>query len=151
MYPLDNTGSCTVSNGPVKIIKWKDKQTKAIGWIVIHSLINGIAGGGLFMHAKATLQEVSDLAKSMSYKNCIIKNPQMGGAKGGIKFDANHPEAQNVLARFLIDNKAIIENLWCTGGDLNTSNEIIETIVKRELGFPSAALLLKYGNKVRLG
>ena len=31
---------------PLRIIPWKDKQTSAIGWIVVDSLVNGIAGGG---------------------------------------------------------------------------------------------------------
>lgn len=78
----------------------------------------------------------------MSYKNCIIKDPQIGGAKGGIKFNPKNSEAKNVLTRFLIDHKTIIESMWCTGGDLNTTNEAIEAIVKKNLGLPTAFICL---------
>ncbi len=116
-----------VINKPQKIIIWQDKQnTGAIGWIVIHNLVNGVAGGGLFMHHSASLQDVKDLAYTMSLKNSL-QSSIFGGGKGGIKFDPFHPEASSVLKRFLQDNSEIIKNEWCTGGDLNTTTKDIST------------------------
>lgn len=121
---------------PYKIIHWHDSETDAEGWIVIDCLINGVSGGGLFMTPHAREQEVIDLAHSMSYKNAL-QFPQFGGGKGGIRFDPNHPEAEQVLKRFLVDNKDVLENLWCTGADLNTDNTIIHRIIQEDVGLKS--------------
>lgn len=120
-----------------RVIEWKDKEsTGAKGWIVIDSLSHGVASGGIFMHMDTTLKEVTDLAKTMSYKNAL-QEPRVGGAKGGIKFDHTHPEAKNVLRRFIIDNKYYIEKFWSTGADLNTNNDLIHKIICQELHIPS--------------
>lgn len=110
---------------PQQVIYWQDKKnTGAVGWIVIHNLINGIAGGGLFIHETATLQEVKDLAYTMSLKNSL-QTPMFGGGKAGIRFAANHPACKGVLKRFLLDNLEVIQNKWCTGGDINTTTDEI--------------------------
>lgn len=114
-----------IINKAYKTITWQDRgNTEAIGWIVIQNIVNGVAGGGLFMHESASLQEVEDLAHTMSLKNSL-QSPMFGGGKGGIKFDPKHPEAPSVLKRFLYDNREIIQNEWCTGGDLNTTTKEI--------------------------
>ncbi|MCF6777682.1 hypothetical protein L3V83_14015 [Thiotrichales bacterium 19X7-9] len=114
---------------PHKVITWYDKKnTGAVGWIVIHNLINGVSGGGLFMSSSASLQEVADLAYTMSLKNSL-QIPKLGGGKGGIKFDAEDPRANDVLKRFLKDNIDIIKKYWSTGGDINTNTEDIENIL----------------------
>jgi glutamate dehydrogenase (NAD(P)+) len=114
---------------PHKIITWKDTEnTGATGWIVIHNLVNGVSGGGLFMHESASLQEVKDLACSMRYKNALLQ-PMIGGGKGGIKFNANDPRAKSVLKRFLKDNVDTITAEWCTGGDINTTTEEITQLL----------------------
>lgn len=122
---------------PYQIIEWKDSEnTGAEGWIVIDRLINNVCGGGLFMHPNACLQEVKDLAQTMSMKNAI-QNPIFGGGKAGIKFNHKDIRAEGVLRRFLIANKKTIETMWCTGADLNTNNEIIHNIIKNDLGLDS--------------
>lgn len=122
---------------PYQIIEWKDTEnTGAEGWIVIDRLVNNICGGGLFMHSKASLQEVQDLAQTMSMKNAI-QDPIFGGGKGGIKFNHKDPRAEGVLRRFLIANKKTIETMWCTGADLNTNNEVIHNIIRTDLGLDS--------------
>jgi len=135
-----------------QIIHWSDKEpTGAIGWIVIDKKINKVAGGGLFMHKDASLKEVQDLARSMTYKNSLQEIP-FGGGKGGIKFDHNDIRAKEVLERFLQDHKNILEDVWCTGADLNTTNDQINHIVKMKLGmaspFISLAKMLKKVNNV---
>jgi len=122
---------------PYKVIHWQDKSISgAKGWIVIDKLINGVAGGGLFMSPEATLEEVKDLAKTMTYKNSL-NTPRFGGAKGGICFDPKSNDANSVLKHFLVDNKEIIEKLWSTGADLNTDNDLINHIVTSDLGLDS--------------
>lgn len=124
-------------NTPQKIIYWDDAlRTDAVGWIVIHNLVNGISGGGLFMSNSASLKEVQDLAYTMSYKNSLQSIP-FGGGKGGIRFNPKDPEAKGVLKRFIEDNKEIIRELWCTGGDVNTSTNDIIAIINSISGIRS--------------
>lgn len=122
-------------------MRWRDDQTEARGWLVIDSLINGVSGGGLFMHLDATLEEVVDVAATMSLKN-TIQEPQFGGGKGGIQFDPHSPAAVGVLRRFMMAHRAVIEHQWSTGGDLYTSNEVIERIAREDLRLPSAFVAL---------
>ncbi|MGB0525079.1 MAG: Glu/Leu/Phe/Val dehydrogenase dimerization domain-containing protein [Flammeovirgaceae bacterium] len=132
MMPLFKKGKTP----PYQVIHWQDQLTPAQGWIVIDCLINGVSGGGLFMSPMANEQEVTDLAHSMSFKNAL-QSPQFGGGKGGIRFDPNHPDAEAVLQRFLVANKKILENVWCTGADLNTDNTIIHRIIQEDVGLKS--------------
>lgn len=109
---------------------WKDELSDAEGWIVIHSPKPVASGGGLFLHEAATLQEVMDVAYSMSLKLAISCQPHVAGAKGGIRFSSSDPRASEVLERFIRDNAAIISQYWGTGGDLNTSHTKINEHAK---------------------
>lgn len=121
----------------LELIEWNDSEgTGATGWIAIDTLINGVSGGGLFMHAEATAQEVIDLARTMSLKN-TLQSPQFGGGKGGIRFNPSDPRAEQVLRRFLIANKEILKHKWCTGADLNTRNDVIHRIIQDDLHLES--------------
>jgi len=127
----------SIFNEPAQITRWHDKEpTGAQGWIVIDTLNNGVASGGLFMHSEATFLEVAALAKTMSYKNAL-QTPIIGGAKGGIQFNHNHPEAKNVLKRFLADHRHQIEKFWSTGSDLNTNNDFIQHTIMQALNLSS--------------
>jgi len=126
-----------LNNSVPQIFSWIDPgNTGACGWVVIDSLVNGLAAGGLFIHAEATLEEVSDLAKSMSYKNTLL-DPIVGGAKAGIRFDHQDPRALSVIRRFLLEHKFLLENFWYTGADLNTSNDFIFDVIEQDLKLPS--------------
>ncbi|MBW4720428.1 Glu/Leu/Phe/Val dehydrogenase dimerization domain-containing protein [Saccharothrix obliqua] len=127
----------TGDRAPVERSSWEDDRTGARGWLVIDDLHNGVSGGGLFMHPGATEREVTDLAATMSLKN-TIQEPRFGGGKGGIRFDPHSPEATGVLRRFMVAHRDAIAHRWSTGGDLYTSNEVIERIAREDLGLPSA-------------
>ena len=120
---------------PEIVVPWRDSVTNASGWLVVDRLINGVCGGGTFMHANATEKEVTDLARTMSYKNSLQKIP-FGGAKAGIRYDHTSPDASGVLERFLGDVKPWLETVWCTGADLNTSNVVMQRIIT-DMGLPS--------------
>lgn len=115
---------------PHKIIHWIDHYgTGAEGWVVIDKLINGVAGGGLFIQKTASLSEVVDLARCMTFKNSLQSIP-FGGAKGGIRFDHTHKDATEVLKRFLAFNKDLLLENWSTGAHTNTDNKIINTFLQ---------------------
>ncbi|KAL1917400.1 uncharacterized protein VTP21DRAFT_5056 [Calcarisporiella thermophila] len=123
---------------PFTIYEWKDSETDAVGWIAIDGSTPSSAGGGLFMSASATLMEVCDIANTMSNKMCVSRVRTIRGAKGGIRFNHNDPQARNVLRRFLRDNRHILENYWGTGADLNTNHEVIDELCQEEIGIPTA-------------
>lgn len=113
---------------PEIIVRWNDSLTPAHGWLVIDRLINGVCGGGTFMHAAATEEEVADLARTMSYKNTLQRIP-FGGAKAGLRYDHARSDAKEVLERFLCFLKPWLQTVWCTGADLNTSNQTMQAII----------------------
>ncbi|KAF4331969.1 glu leu phe val dehydrogenase family [Fusarium beomiforme] len=104
---------------------WTDKLHEAEGWIVIDSGSPRISGGGLFLHAEATLDEVRDVTQSMSAKLALSCQPQVCGTKGGIRFPHEHINAPLVLERFIRDNAGIISRYWGTYGGLHTDHAII--------------------------
>ncbi|KAG5937235.1 hypothetical protein E4U53_000046 [Claviceps sorghi] len=105
---------------------WTDKLSPAEGWIVIDSPVPTAAGGGLFLHQEATLREVRDVARSMSAKLAVSSQPQIVGAKGGIRFPPRDFRAASVLERFIRDNAAVLSQFWGTGGDINTDHAVID-------------------------
>lgn len=125
--PSPNSGipSYTVIDGRC-VWHWSDQLSEAEGWIVIDSPVPTASGGGLFIHEHTTLDEVRDIACSMSLKLAVSSQPQIVGAKGGIRFSPQHPQAPYVLERFICDNAGIITQYWGTGADINTSHSIID-------------------------
>ena len=119
-----------------QVFEWKDERTDAVGWVVIDCVINGTAGGGIFMHKNATKEETQEIAANMS-KKFTVTSPQIGGAKAGIRFDPKDPRAHGVLKRFLLDQKVLLKNVWNTAGDLNTNDAEIERIIQEDLGLPT--------------
>ncbi|GKU10183.1 glu leu phe val dehydrogenase family protein [Fusarium langsethiae] len=105
---------------------WTDKFSEAEGWIVIDSPVPSVSGGGIFLHAGATLDEVRDVTHTMSAKLAVSSQPQICGAKGGIRFPPEDPGASLVLERFVRDNAGVISQYWGTGGDLNTDHAVID-------------------------
>lgn len=104
-------------------------------------VINSVSGGGIFMSPKATMQEAADIARNMS-KKFTVTEPQIGGAKAGIRFDHTDPRAKEVLRRFILDNANLLNNVWVTAGDLNTSDEFIIKVVQEELGLTTSQDML---------
>ncbi len=50
-------------NEPAFVFPWSDAAgTGATGWVVYYNACNAVCGGGIFMHAQATLQETADIA-----------------------------------------------------------------------------------------
>jgi glutamate dehydrogenase (NAD(P)+) len=121
-------------------ITWNDPESEARGYVVIDGLVRGVSSGGLRMRSGCTLDEVRGLARAMTKKEAVhLKNGQryipVGGGKGGIDFDPHHPDAANVLERFLVDLQPIISTVWATGEDLGVRQSVIDEIFeRRQLG-----------------
>ena len=111
----------TETNGsPIITAHWRDQYTTAEGWLIVDSLKNGIAGGGVIMSVYLTEKIVSQKAAHMTRKLSVC-SPQLGGLKGGIKFPNSDPRAPFVYGRFLVYFHAFLCNLWVFAGDFNSS------------------------------
>ena len=111
---------------PEVVFEWHDPETEAVGWVVIHSLRGGAAGGGTRMHAGLDKREVESLAKTMEIK-FTVSGPQIGGAKSGIRFDPADPRKRGVLERWYRAVTPLLKHYYGTGGDMNV-DEIHEVI-----------------------
>jgi len=114
-------------------ITWTDPVTGRHGYVVIDSLIGGMASGGLRLRAGCTLVEVRGLAQGMARKEAIVYDPRdryqpFGGAKGGIDVDPRDPEASAVLRRFMAAVLPVIREQWNTGEDFGVRQELLDQV-----------------------
>lgn len=142
MAASSSSTSSSSDYNPRAIFEWQDSEsTGAVGWVVLDEVINGVAGGGIFMHGAATQEETADIARNMSRK-FTVTDPQIGGAKAGIRFDHRDSRAKEVLQRFIIANGHLLKNAWVTAGDLNTDDNFIEHVIQNDLGLPTCQATL---------
>jgi len=109
---------------PHLVSEWHDEATGARGWLVIDRLVEGMCSGGIRMRPGVTLDEVSDLARTMSHKMAVLDIPY-GGAKSGIDCDPASPEAPAVLRGFIDAIRPFIAERYATGADLGTREDDI--------------------------
>lgn len=114
------------NKAPEIVFEWHDKETEAVGWVVINSLRGGAAGGGTRMRVGLDKREVESLAKTMEIK-FTVSGPAIGGAKSGINFDPRDPRKKGVLERWYKAVSPLLKNYYGTGGDMNV-DEIHEVI-----------------------
>ncbi|MEO3873459.1 Glu/Leu/Phe/Val dehydrogenase dimerization domain-containing protein [Nonomuraea sp. B12E4] len=122
-------------------ITWTDPVTARRGYVVIDSLVRGVASGGLRVREGCSLDEVRGLAHGMSLKEALVYTPgdryvPLGGAKGGIDMDPNDPDAPAVLRRFLTAVLPVVREQWNTGEDFGTKQELLDEVAG-ELGLAS--------------
>jgi glutamate dehydrogenase (NAD(P)+) len=117
---------------PYVVIEWSDRKSDARGWLVIDSIRDEFAAGGLRMNVTVNREEVERLAQVMSYKY-VAAEAEIGGAKGGIIYDYHKEDALDVMKRYLEAMKPYLENGITVGADLGTRAEDVRRI-KHELG-----------------
>lgn len=118
---------------PYLTLEWNDTKTDAKGWLCIHNLVKGAAGGGIRMHPSVTRPEVERLALGMAYKYKAIESETTGGCKGGIVYDSRMPDAYDVLKRYIIAMRPYVDLGLGIGSDLGTSYDDVLKIFE-ELG-----------------
>lgn len=106
---------------------WTDRVTGRHGYLVIDTLVRGLAGGGTRIRAGCTLEEVERLAQAMTYKNGSL-HIATGGAKCGIDCDPHDPDAQAMLTRFVHAMKPIFSTYMATGEDMGTSQRMLDAV-----------------------
>ncbi|QBF47735.1 Glu/Leu/Phe/Val dehydrogenase dimerization domain-containing protein [Janibacter limosus] len=114
-----------VDRAPAHEEHWVDPVTGAHGYLVVHTLVCGIATGGTRMRAGCTRDEVADLARGMATKTAAFGLP-VGGAKGGVDFDPKDPRAFGVLTRFFEQMRPWLDGHWVTAEDLGVTQQLID-------------------------
>ncbi|MGH3518773.1 MAG: Glu/Leu/Phe/Val dehydrogenase dimerization domain-containing protein [Haloechinothrix sp.] len=117
----------TMDTEPLVRLIWTDPVTGKHGYLVVHSLVSGIATGGTRMRAGCTLTEVEDLATGMAAKTAAFNLP-VGGAKGGIDCDPKDREALGVLERFCTAMRPWLDAHWVTAEDLGVPQHLIDEV-----------------------
>ncbi|OQO93800.1 Glu/Leu/Phe/Val family dehydrogenase [Saccharomonospora piscinae] len=112
---------------PLLRLTWTDRVTGAHGYLVVHTLVSGLATGGTRMRPGCTMSEVEDLARGMAAKTATFDLP-VGGAKGGIDFDPKDPRARGVLERFCQAMRPWIDAHWVTAEDLGVPQHLIDDV-----------------------
>lgn len=115
---------------PYLRLHWEDDQTGARGYLVVDTLVGGLATGGTRMRAGCTMREVEDLARGMTRKTAAFDLP-IGGAKGGIDFDPKDPRAVDVLTRFCEAMHPFLDRHWVTAEDLGVTQQLIDEVFAR--------------------
>lgn len=122
---------------PFLSLTWRDTRSRARGYLVIDTLVRGVAGGGCRMRVGCTSDEVARLAETMTLKFALFDVP-IGGAKAGIDYDPSAPDADEVLIRFFTAISPYLRESYITGPDMGTHEEQIVSTLRR-LGITSPA------------
>lgn len=122
-------------------ITWTDPVTGRKGYVVIDTLVRGLASGGLRLREGCSLEEVRGLAQGMTRKEALVYDPSdrylpLGGGKGGIDIDPADPEATAVLGRFLTAVLPVVREQWNTGEDFGLRQETLDKVAA-DLGLAS--------------
>lgn len=122
-------------------ITWTDPITGRHGFVVIDTLVRGLASGGLRVREGCTLAEVRGLAQGMTRKEALVYDPAdnylpLGGGKGGIDIDPADPQAPEVLHRFLAAVLPVVREQWNTGEDFGLRQETLDKVAA-DLGLAS--------------
>lgn len=130
-----------MNTDPLLQVTWTDPVTGRRGYLVIDSLVRGVASGGLRLREGCDLAEVRGLARGMTLKEALVYDPTdrylpLGGAKGGIDIDPQHPGAPQVLRRFLTAVLPIVREQWNFGEDFGLRQELLDEVAT-ELGLAS--------------
>ncbi|WP_185992536.1 Glu/Leu/Phe/Val dehydrogenase [Janibacter cremeus] len=120
-------GRDLLDGAPAHEVTWVDPVTGAHGFLVVHTLVGGLATGGTRMRPGCTITEVGDLARGMATKTSVFGLP-VGGAKGGIDFDPRDPEAVGVLERFCAAMLPWLDSHWVTAEDLGVAQSRIDEV-----------------------
>lgn len=115
---------------------WTDPITGVKGYVVLDTLVRGLASGGLRLRKGCTMDEVRGLAQGMSRKEMLVYDPAdlyvpLGGGKGGIDVDPSDPRSIEILERFASTVKPVIRHQWTTGEDFGVQQSTIDEIFSK--------------------
>ena len=124
--------------GPEIVTHVYDPLTGMRGVVVIDTLAYGSSGGGIRMLLGINTEEITRLARAMTYKFAALKLP-LGGAKGGIWHNPKAPDRDEIVAAYGRAIKPLIaQGLYIAGADMGTNaSDVME--LYRIAGVPEGA------------
>ncbi|MCW1300855.1 MAG: Glu/Leu/Phe/Val dehydrogenase [Candidatus Nanoarchaeia archaeon] len=108
--------------GPELTAQFYDRETKTIAFLCIDNTVFGPGKGGIRATPNVTLEEISKLARIMTWK-CALHELPFGGAKMGIVFDPkSHPKEfrEKVFRNFGKLLRGIAPTKYIGAPDMNT-------------------------------
>lgn len=118
--------------GPEKVIEVYNARVGLKGFIVIDNTALGPGKGGIRMTPSVSIEEVSRLARAMTWKNALANLP-FGGAKAGIVADdktISPKKKQELVAAFALAVKEFVPKVYVAGPDMNTTEKEMSTFAK---------------------
>lgn len=111
--------------GPEKVVHVQDKKTGMKGVLVIDNTARGPGKGGIRMTPTVTEEEVSRLARAMTWK-CALADLPFGGAKSGIISDPHKitiEQKKEIIQSFAKQLKTYSPSQYIAAPDINTAEE----------------------------
>lgn len=118
--------------GPEKIFEVYDQKTGMQGIVVIDNTARGPGKGGTRFVLDVTTEEVSGLARAMTWKNALAELP-FGGAKSGIKGDPKKVNKEAWVRAFARKIAPLVPEFYIGGPDINTTEKEM-AIIADEIG-----------------
>lgn len=141
---------------PECIIEVYDNKIGMEGFLVIDNTTLGIGKGGIRMTPDVTVEEVSRLARTMTFKNALADIP-FGGAKAGIKWAGGSESLKKEFVQsFARAIEPLINKKYIAGPDVNTGEKEMQWVVEATGNWGSATgkpadLCIKVGGTKRCG
>jgi glutamate dehydrogenase/leucine dehydrogenase len=117
--------------GPSLRVEVVDDRLGLLGYVVIDRTVRGIASGGVRLAPDVSQDELSALARSMTYKWAFLSLP-LGGAKGGIRADAGLQGAEREAVMYAFGRAIaplVRSRVYLPGIDLGTTLSDLRTIM----------------------
>ncbi len=118
--------------GPRYVIKVYNHELDVHGVLVIDNTKLGPGKGGIRMTSTVNEEEVTRLARAMTYKNALA-GIAFGGAKAGLTFDPKKSDAvtkKKVVEWFARELKPFLPKLYIAGPDINMTEKEMAFFVK---------------------
>ncbi|MEE2779496.1 MAG: Glu/Leu/Phe/Val dehydrogenase dimerization domain-containing protein [Myxococcota bacterium] len=115
---------------PVKIHAVDLEDSDVQGWLVVDTVVDGMAFGGFRISPAVDQEEVAGLARAMTWKLAGHGLP-VGGAKGGLRADPTDPETPARLKRFSEACRELLTSVAVVGKDMGATDPLIDGIYEQ--------------------
>src|SRR3989344_1862594 len=108
--------------GPEKLMEFYDAKNNFRGFLAIDNTTLGPGKGGLRITKTVSLEEISRLARIMTYK-CAMADMPLGGAKSGIQLNLASQDKEKALRWFASQIKSYVPDEYIPGPDMSTTEQ----------------------------
>jgi len=111
--------------GPQKIVQVYNPKVGLKGFVVIDNTARGPGKGGCRLTSTVSIDEVSKLARAMTWK-CALADLPFGGAKSGIIADSDFPSKERkaeLIKAFAEGLKFLVPNEYVSAPDMNVGED----------------------------